>query len=139
MDPPTPYTLSVLESLNELYLVSSPDVLALYQVKQMLMELKENNHSPDRIRLIFNRSVEYVDKVVTEEAQRMLGITAYFSLPNDYSGLAEAYASGSLLSDHSPLARQISAMATKISGVEEQDGSQSKQSPWYRKFRTVRE
>jgi len=134
----TPYTLSVLESLNELYLVASPDVLALYQVKQMLTELKEHNYSPDRIRLIFNRSVDYVDKVVTEEAQRMLGITAFFSLPNDYSGLAEAYASGSLLSDHSPLARQISAMATKISGVEEQEGCQSKQAPWYRKFRTGR-
>jgi hypothetical protein len=52
--------------------------------------------------------------------------------------LAEAYASGSLLSDHSPLAQQISALATKISGVEEQEGCQSKQAPWYRKFRTVR-
>ena len=38
------------------------------------------------------------DKIVAEEAQRMLGIPAYFSLPNDYSGLTEAYASGNLLS-----------------------------------------
>jgi pilus assembly protein CpaE len=134
----TPYTLSVLESLNELYVVASPDVLALYQVKQILIELQEHNYPTDRIRLILNRSVDYVDRVVAEEAQRMLGISTFFSLPNDYSGLAEAYASGSLLSDHSPLARQISALATKISGVADQDGNQSQQGPWYRKFRTVR-
>lgn len=134
----TPYTLSVLESLNELYLVASPDVLALYQVKQILIELQEHNFSTDRIRLILNRSVDYVDRVVAEEAQKMLGISAFLSLPNDYSGLAEAYASGSLLSAHSPLARQISALATKISGIEDQSGSLSQQEPWYRKFRTVR-
>ena len=134
----TPYTLSVLESLNELYLVASPDMLALYQVKQILIELQEQNYPADRIRLILNRSVDYVDRVVADEAQRMLGISAFFSLPNDYSGLAEAYASGSLLSDRSPLAREISALATKISGVADHDGNESQQGRWYRKFRTVR-
>ena len=46
----TPYNLSVLESVNELYLVASPDVLALYQVKQILAALpllmKVNERGP---------------------------------------------------------------------------------------------
>src|SRR5262249_46843669 len=126
----TPYNLCALESLNELYLVASPDVLALFQVKHILAELQEHQFPVDRVRLILNRSVEYEDKVVAEEAQRTLGITAYFSLPNDYSGLTEAYACGSLLSDQSPLARQISMLASKIVGVEDQDAEQRHPSPW---------
>ncbi len=134
----TPYSLGILESLNELYVVASPDVLALFQVKQILAQLQEHNISADRVRLILNRSVDYEDKVVAQEAQKMLGITAYFSLPNDYPGLTEAYASGNLLSDISPLGRQISALASKISGIEDQDRGGQRQAPWYRKFRVAR-
>ncbi len=133
----TPYILSTLESLNELYVIASPDVLALFQVKQILAELEENNYPADRVRLVLNRSMEYEDRVVSEEAQKTLGISAFFSLPNDYSGLTEAYASGSLLSTHSPLGRQISALASKISGIEDRDVP-SRQESWYRKFRMAR-
>jgi pilus assembly protein CpaE len=134
----TPYTMNMLENVNELYLVASPDVLALYQVKQILNELQKNEYPTDRVRLILNRSAEYEDKIVAEEAQGMLGIPAYFSLTNDYSGLAEAYASGNLLSARSPLARQLSALASKISGIEDQHKVGSQGESWYRKFRVSR-
>jgi len=134
----TPYNLTILESLNELYLVASPDVLALFQVKQILGELQENKFPLERVRLILNRSVDYEDKLVAQEAQKMLGITAYFSLPNDYSGLTEAYASGTLVSEQSPLGAQISALTSKMSGIEYGNGDDQRQGPWYRKFRMAR-
>ena len=134
----TPYTMSMLQSINELYLVASPDVLSLYQVKQIMMELQENNYSTDRLRLILNRSAEYEDRMISDEAQRMLGISTYFSLPNDYTGLAEAYATSSLLPAHSPLSRQISALASKISGIDDQDNRRARTEPWYRKLRKTR-
>ena len=129
----TPYILSTLESLNELYVIASPDVLALYQVKKILAELEENNYPADRVRLILNRSVEYEDRVVSEQAQKTLGVSAFFSLPNDHPGLTEAYATGGLLSSHSPLGRQISALASKISGIEDRDNRPIAPGlPWYR-------
>lgn len=134
----TPYSLSILESLNELYLVASPDVLALFQVKQILAELQDHNFPADSLRLILNRSVDYEDKVVAQEAQRTLGITAYCSLPNDYSGLTEAYASGSLLSERSPLGDQISALTSRIIGIPNRNGDDQRRAPWYRKFRVAR-
>ena len=134
----TPYTMSILENMNELYLVASPDVLSLYQVKQIMLELEQNNYRLDNLRLILNRSVEYEDKLIAEEVQRMLGISTFFSLPNDYSGLAEAYASGSLLSAHSPLRQQVSVFASKISGIEDQDKLAGSKEPWYRKLRVTR-
>jgi len=59
-------------------------------------------------------------------------------LPNDYSGLTEAYASGNLLSGQGPLGRQVSALASKISGIEDQDKLHPQSEPWYRKFRVSR-
>jgi pilus assembly protein CpaE len=135
----TPYTMNMLDSVNELYLVASPDVLSLYKVKQILDELQQSDFPAERIRLILNQSAEYSDRVVADEAQKMLGVTSYCSLPNDYSGLAEAYASGSLLSDHSPLGRQISSLASKISGIEDQDKLSANKGPWYRKVRAARQ
>jgi Flp pilus assembly CpaE family ATPase len=113
-------------------------VLALYQVKQILAQLQQNEYPVDRVRLILNRSAEYEDRIVAEEAQSMLGISAYFSLPNDYSGLTEAYASGNLLSGFSPLGRQVSALASKISGIDDQEKLRPQSEPWYRKFRVSR-
>jgi pilus assembly protein CpaE len=132
------YNLSILDSLNDLYLVASPDVLALFQVKQIMTELHKHSFPDERIHLILNRNVDYEDKLVAEEAQKMLGIRAYFSLPNDYSGLTEAYASGNLLSERSPLGSQISALASKVSGIDSWGGDEQRHEPWYRKFRGAR-
>ena len=134
----TPGTMTVLDSINELYLVSATDVLSLYQVKQMLSELQEHHYPAERIHLILNRSVDYDDRVIAGEAQRMLGISTYFALPNDYPGLTEAYANGSLLSNRSPLAKQISILASKISGIEDMEPQQVNGAPWYRKIRSPR-
>lgn len=134
----TEYTLGVLESINELYLVASPDVLSLYLVKQILRQLQEINYSTDRVRLILNRSVEYDDRIVSEEAEKMLGISTFWSMPNDYSGLSEAYANGGLLAPRSPLSHQISQMVSEISGIEEPGDAGARKDPWYRKLRAAR-
>jgi len=132
-------TMSILESVNELYLVASVDVLALYQVKQIMQELERREYKMERFHLILNQCAEYADRVIADEAQNMLGMSSFFSLPNDSSGLAEAHASGCLLSVDSPLLKQISALATKISGIEDQDKlSRGGKEPWYRKLRVSR-
>jgi pilus assembly protein CpaE len=132
-------TMNILESVNELYLVASLDVLALYQVKQIMQELERIEYNLDRVRLILNQSAEYIDRVILEEAQRMLGISSFASLPNDSPGLAEAHASGAPLGSDSPLLKQISVLATKISGIEDQDKLRAgSKDPWYKKLRVSR-
>ena|SRR5579864_3893829 len=132
-------TMSVLESLNELYLVASQDVLALFQVKQIMLELERNDFKLDRLHLILNQSAEFADPVIADEAKQILGISSFYFLPNDSSGLAEAHASGSLLPAQSPLRKKISALASKISGIESQeDARKGRKEPWFRKLRMAR-
>jgi hypothetical protein len=93
----------------------------------------------ERVHLILNQCAEFLDRVIVDEAQHILGNSSFFSLPNDGSGLAEAHASGSLLSADSPLLKQISALATKISTIEDQDKLRGGgKEPWYRKLRVSR-
>jgi pilus assembly protein CpaE len=132
-------TMSVLESINELYLVASQDVLALFQVKQIMLELERNDFKLDKLHLILNQSAEFADPVIADEAKQILGISSFYFLPNDSSGLAEAHASGSPLATHSPLRKKISALATKITGIESQeDARKGRKEPWYRKLRAAR-
>ena len=133
----TPYTMHILESINELFLVASPDVLSLYQVKQILSELRANDYPIDHVRLILNRNGEYDECVVADEAKKMLGIPVHSSLPNDYSALSEAYAEGRLLGQGSALRKQISAIASSISGLEDQENVKAPKQPWFRKRRST--
>jgi pilus assembly protein CpaE len=135
----TPYTASILESINELYLVASPDVLSLYGVKQILQDLQTLEYSMDRVRLILNRSVDYADKFKSEDLEEMLGVPVFWKLPNDHSALSEAYSAGNLLPPRSALGRQISMMATNISGIDDSQNAHPGHEPWYRKFRGGRD
>ena len=132
-------TMRILESINDLYVVASQDVLALFQVKQIMLELERNDYKLDRLHLILNQSAEFADPVIADEAQQILGISSFHFLPNDSSGLAEAHASGSLLPADSPLRKKISALASKISGIElQEDVRASAKEPWYRKLRMAK-
>jgi pilus assembly protein CpaE len=132
-------TMSILESINDLYLVASQDVLALFQVKQIMLELERNDFKLERLHLILNQSAEFADPVIADEAQQILGISSFHFLPNDSSGLAEAHASGSLLPADSPLRKKISALASKISGIElQEDVRAGGKEPWYRKLRMAK-
>jgi pilus assembly protein CpaE len=131
-------SMSILESINELYLVASQDVLALFQVKQIMLELERNDFKLDRLHLILNQSAEFADPVIADEAKQILGISSFYFLPNDTSGLAEAHASGSPLPESSPFRKKISALASKISGIESQEDVRRSGEPWYRKLRVAR-
>ena len=90
------------------------------------------------MRLILNRSGEYDESLVADEAKKMLGIPVHQSMPNDYAGLSEAYAEGRLLSHGSALRKQISALTSSISGLEDQENVKDPKQHWFRKRRTPR-
>ena len=56
----------------------------------------------------------------------MLGLPIYFMVPNAYQELYETYAEGRMLNRSTDLGKQISKMATKLAGLEEEEGSKKK-------------
>jgi pilus assembly protein CpaE len=116
-----PLVLSGLEEVDEAFLVTTLDVPALHQVKQIVQTLLDNGYGRARLRMVLNRVPKSPD-VMPAELEKLLGIPAYAMLPDDYASIYEAYAEGQLLSANTNLGRQLARLAAKIAGIPEQTG-----------------
>ena len=115
------FTLEALEELDEACLVSTLEVPALHQTKQIVQTLLDSGFGKNRIRLVLNRVPKRVD-ITAEELERMLGLPVFAMLPDDYQALYECYSEGRLLPRNSDLAKHMARMASKLAGTEEERG-----------------
>ena len=110
-------TLSILDLIDELYLVTTEDVPALHQAKQMIQILLDGGYPRANLRLVLNRVPKRMD-VTLEELEGMLGVSIYSTIVDDYPALQEAYAEGRLVDESSYLGKSISRLTAKVAGVE---------------------
>lgn len=111
--------MAALEEIDELCLVTTLEVPALHQSKQIVQTLLDGGYGKNRIRLILNRSPKRLD-ITPGELEKMLGVGIFFMIPNDYPELYETYAEGRMLNRSSELGRQIGLLAYKLAGMEEE-------------------
>ena len=109
-----PVAMAVLEELDHLFLVSTLEVVALHGLKSIVHNLFEQG---DKVQLVLNRTPKMMD-ISTQELEKILGRSLYTTLPNDYMGLYQSYASGNLLDSKSALAQPFNRLACKIANVE---------------------
>ena len=55
-----------------------------------------------------------------------MSLPVFATLPNDYPSLYESYSEGSLLPPNSRLGKELSRMAIKIAGIQEEKNSKRK-------------
>jgi len=110
--------MAALEEIDEVCLVTTLEVPALHQSKQIIQTLVDSGYGKGRIRLILNRAPKRLD-ITPGELEKMLGIPIFFMIPNDYPELYETYAEGRMLNRNSDLGKSMSRLATKLAGLEE--------------------
>jgi pilus assembly protein CpaE len=111
-------TLSMLDVVHETYLVTTHEVPALHQAKQMIQYLVDSGYPQANIRLILNRLPKRLD-VTLDELEQMLGLPIFATLANDYQALQDAYAEGRLVDDKSHLGKSFARLTAKIAGTTE--------------------
>jgi pilus assembly protein CpaE len=104
---------AVLEEIDQLFLVSTLEVVALHGLKSIVHGLFEQG---EKLQLILNRTPKMMD-ISTQELEKILGRSLYAALPNDYMGLYQSYSSGNLLDSNNRLAQHFSLLASKIAGL----------------------
>jgi len=109
-------TLSMLDMVDETYLVTTHEVPALHQAKQMIRYLVDSGYPQANIRLILNRIPKRLD-VTLDEMEQMLGLPIFATLANDYQALQDAYVEGRLVDGNSHLGKSFARLAAKISGT----------------------
>ena len=113
-------SMAALEELDEVCLVTTLEVPALHQSKQIVQTLLDSGYGKGRIRLILNRAPKRLE-ITSAELERMLGLPIFAMVPNDYPELYETYAEGRMLNRNSDLGRQIARLALRLANLEEID------------------
>ncbi|MGA8026807.1 MAG: AAA family ATPase [Bryobacteraceae bacterium] len=104
---------AVLDELDQLFLVSTLEVVALHGLKTIVHGLFEQG---EKLQLVLNRTPKMMD-ISTQELEKILGRSLYAALPNDYMGLYQSYSSGNLLGSNNRLAQHFALLASKIAGM----------------------
>ena len=104
---------AVLEEIDQLFLISTLEVVALHGLKSIVHGLFEQG---EKLQLVLNRTPKMMD-ISTQELEKILGRSLYATLPNDYMGLYQSYSSGNLLDSNNRLAQHFAMLASKIAGL----------------------
>jgi pilus assembly protein CpaE len=117
--------MAALDEIDEACLVTTLEVPALHQSKQIIQTLLDSGYGKNKIRLILNRAPKRLD-ITPSELEKMLGVPIFFMVPNDYPELYETYAEGRMLNRNSDLGKQIAKLAIKLASLEVEDKSAKK-------------
>jgi pilus assembly protein CpaE len=117
--------MAALEEIDEACLVTTLEVPALHQSKQIIQTLLDSGYGKNKIRLILNRAPKRLD-ITPNELEKMLGVPIFFMVPNDYPELYETYAEGRMLNRNSDLGKQIAKLAIKLASLEVEEKSAKK-------------
>ncbi|MBI4908514.1 MAG: hypothetical protein HY820_33150 [Acidobacteria bacterium] len=113
----TSMSMTLLDELDETFLVTTLDIPALHQAKQIIAALRDLGYAQQRLRLVLNRMPRRTDITVTE-LESMLGQSVYAVVPEDQEALADAYADKKLAASDSSFGRAIARLGDRISGVQ---------------------
>src|SRR5947209_12897725 len=108
-----------MEEIDDACLVTTLEVPALHQSKQIVQTLLDSGFPKNRIKLILNRAPKRLD-ITPGELEKMLGLPIFFMVPNDYPELYETYAEGRMLNRSSELGKEIARLAAKLANIEDE-------------------
>jgi pilus assembly protein CpaE len=117
--------MAALEEIDEVCLVTTLEVPALHQSKQIIQTLLDSGYGKTRIKLILNRAPKRLD-ITPGDLEKMLGVPIFMMIPNDYQELYETYAEGRMLNRSSDLGKQIARLGVKLAGLEEDKAPKKK-------------
>jgi pilus assembly protein CpaE len=117
--------MAALEEIDEACLVTTLEVPALHQSKQIIQTLLDSGYGKNRIKLILNRSPKRLD-ITPSELEKMLGLPIFCMVPNDYTELYETYAEGRMLNRNSDLGKQMARLAAKLASMGEEKTGKKK-------------
>ena len=117
--------MAALEEIDEACLVTTLEVPALHQSKQIIQTLIDSGYGKNKIRLILNRAPKRLD-ITPGELEKMLGVPIFAMIPNDYPELYETYAEGRMLNRNSDLGKQIAKLAIKLASLEEEKSNKKR-------------
>jgi Flp pilus assembly CpaE family ATPase len=114
----TASSLAVLEASRDLFVITTPELTALFDASRMLRRLLEAGLSQDKLHLLLNRKARRLSLSV-EDIEKALGYPIYGSITDTPEEFAGAYAERRFLDEDLLVHKQIAQVLRKWRGVEE--------------------
>jgi pilus assembly protein CpaE len=111
-------SVGAIEDIDETFLITTLEVPALHQAKQIVRTLLNAGYPTSSLHLVLNRMPKRPE-LLPEEVEKLVGQPVYATVANDYGALYESFAEGKLIDQGTPLGREYSKLASKLSGVQE--------------------
>lgn len=123
----TPVSLALVEELDSLFLVATPDAASLLQARRIVQKLLQLDYPKERLRLLVSR-VQQGQAVSVDQLRSMMGLPVEGVFPNDSLEIANAHASGRLMAPSSDFGRRIAQLSARLSGrtLEEREAKPSR-------------
>jgi Flp pilus assembly CpaE family ATPase len=112
-------SLSLLDKVRELYLVTTESVPALYEAKRAIGALIEAGIDADRLRIIVNQ-VSSTQGFSGSELGRLFGVPVFAKLPGAAQELHDACTQRKLLGAGCDYRLQVARLARKVAGLPEE-------------------
>lgn len=109
-----PVNWMVMQNIDDLYIVTAPDVLALYQTRSVLQTLSNRGFDKSRVRIILNRNLSSPQDFWVESIQQMFEMNVFGIIPNDETALEKASRDRFEFPADTPFGRALVKIAMRI-------------------------
>ena len=116
-----PLSMSMLDGLTELYVVSSGEIPELYEAGRVLRKLTEMGHS-EKLRLVVNRASK---NGFGSSLEKALGFPAFWTFPDCSKELGDNYSAGRFVNGGTSLQKQMAQMVSKALGGDSKPASRN--------------
>jgi pilus assembly protein CpaE len=111
----TPLSVALVENLDTLYLVATPEVASLLQTRRIAQRLIQLEYPKDKLRVLMSR-VQKGQTVDAAELKTMIGLPIDAVFPSDSAEIAEAHAAGRLVAPRSEFGHRIAQFVSGLTG-----------------------
>ena len=114
--------LAILAEIEDLFIITTPHLPALYETGKLLQRLLDSGFSRENLRLLLNRKTKAM-LISEDQFEKALGCPLYGSIADDSAAMSEAHAQGRFLDGKLLVHKEIAQVMRKWRGIEERPQS----------------
>lgn len=114
----TASSLALMEEIKDLFVITTPDLPALYETTRLVKRLLEAGFAHKNLHMLLNRKTSGMS-ISVDQFETAIGYPLYGSIADHSGEINGAYAEGLFLDEKLQLSKQVAAIIQKWRGIEE--------------------
>jgi pilus assembly protein CpaE len=114
----TASSLAIMEEINDVFVITTPDLPALFETTRLVKRLLEAGFTQKKLHMLLNRRAKGMS-ISVDQFEKAIGYPLYGSIADHSEEINGAYAEGRFLDETLQLRKQMTPMMQKWLGIEE--------------------